>query len=599
MRVLFLESHPMWIHGLPNGFRDLGHEVIVSGPINQQKLDKMLSNGKPDLIITMGWGPENSSLQKQKLIRNMVMKVKVPHVYWATEDPTHTKSFTLPFLKTVQPEFVFTICPANVEYYRNLGIRSAHMDFGFHSSVHYTGKPDEKYKNQIAVVANAYPRILKLYPNHYRIQSLNKLIVPLLHQDMRVDFYGRYWIDMKPFLNYDIPEEWIHGYLHYTDARKVYSSADVVIGLQNHPTQLTQRTYEILGSGGFLLTDDTPIIHQVFKPGCDLIVSSSGEETIELVRHYLAHPEQRISIQKKGKLTVSNYSYQQRAEYLLEVLNEQEIFDGKVSRYDLKKIDDILCGQNYHKYTVCNGDTLWKISNKFGISIDQIKILNGLDSDMIYAGQLLALRKNPSDSKYTSAIHISKAKVEKDFIALTYDTGKGAEGVSLLLEVLRKHNVTVTFFLTGEWTERFSDLARKIINDGHEIGNHSHTHPDMTKLEYNEIVREIEIAGKTIKEVTGGECRPLFRPPYGAWDRKVLKAAGEQGYAYSVCWSIDTIDWQQPPVDLIVRRIMEKSQIGDIVLMHSEYLATVFASEQVIPLLKERGLKIVPVGQML
>lgn len=68
MRVLFLESHPMWIHGLPNGFRDAGHKVKVSGPLDKRTIYKLIGDFAPDLVITMGWGPENSSKFKQQLI---------------------------------------------------------------------------------------------------------------------------------------------------------------------------------------------------------------------------------------------------------------------------------------------------------------------------------------------------------------------------------------------------------------------------------------------------------------------------------------------------------------------------------------------------
>ena len=103
---------------------------------------------------------------------------------------------------------------------------------------------------------------------------------------------------MKNILGVDIPRDWIQGYIDYTDANKVYSSSDIIIGLQNLPTQLTQRTYEIMGSGGILLTNDIPIINRLFKSGRDLITSSSPEETIELVKYYLQYPEKRNVIKK-------------------------------------------------------------------------------------------------------------------------------------------------------------------------------------------------------------------------------------------------------------------------------------------------------------
>ncbi len=98
---------------------------------------------------------------------------------------------------------------------------------------------------------------------------------------------------MSKYIGREIPRNWIHGYLDYTEAYKVYSSAKIIIGLQNCESQLTQRTYEILGSGGFLLTSDTPAVRGKFKPGRDLIVSSSPKETLEKVKYYLNHDSER------------------------------------------------------------------------------------------------------------------------------------------------------------------------------------------------------------------------------------------------------------------------------------------------------------------
>lgn len=327
MRMLFLESHPMWIFGLPNGFRDIGCEVMVSGPLTEENIPKMMSSFKPHLIITMGWTSENVR-QKVDWIRRNVKLYRIPHVYWATEDPTHTFTFTLPLIKRMQPDFVFTICKARIDYYRKLGIKCAHMDFGFHRSKNHHTPPVDKYKCQIAVIANGYPNILKLYPNHYRIQSLNDLISPLVKEDIRIDFWGREWNNMSSIIGEHIPDEWIHGYLPYEESCTVYSSADIVIGLQNHLTQLTQRTYEILGSGGFLLTSDTPEIRRIFVPDRDLVVSSSPEETLKQVEYYLNNKEARENIRNQGKIAAIPHSYSYRARCILKVLGAENILSN-------------------------------------------------------------------------------------------------------------------------------------------------------------------------------------------------------------------------------------------------------------------------------
>ena len=323
MRILFLESHPMWVHGLPNGFIDAGHQVKISGSLTAENIPRLISNFCPDLIFTMSWTPENTG-KKQALIRKYVKASGIPHIYWATEDPTHTKVFSLPYIQKVEPDFVFTICPSSIAFYRQQQISAAHLDFGFHEKVHYATDIMPQYRSNIALVANAYPLLTERYPHHYRLQSMQNLIYPLLKAKLRIDVWGKQWDKMSGGLS-DIPIDWLHGYLPYTEANKIYSSATIVIGLQNHQTQLTQRVYEILGSGGFLLTNDTPAVRQLFEPGQDLIVTASPQETATLVHYYLNHPEECEKISRQGQISVFKHSYCNRAAYILDVLQAKGI----------------------------------------------------------------------------------------------------------------------------------------------------------------------------------------------------------------------------------------------------------------------------------
>lgn len=317
MRILFLESHPMLIHGLPNGFRDLGHDVAVSGSLTEENIPRLISDFKPDLVMTMGWTPEHT-IDKLCWIRKYVKPTQIPLVYWATEDPAYLQEHSLPLIQKIIPDFVFTICLEKVNYYKSLGIKAAHLAFGYHENVHHRVASCSKYKTSIALVANAYTQYLKDHPECFRNTSLKILVNPLLKSGMRIDFWGRNWDKMKPFLGFDVPPQWMHGYLPYTEANKVYSSADIVIGLQNR--QLTQRTYEILGSEGFMLTNDTAAVRQLFKHKRDLLISSSAEETLNLVSYYLEHPEEREKIRKNGCLAVACHNYKHRAEYVIQTL---------------------------------------------------------------------------------------------------------------------------------------------------------------------------------------------------------------------------------------------------------------------------------------
>ena len=205
---------------------------------------------------------------------------------------------------------------------------------------------------------------------------------------------------MKNILGVDIPRDWIQGYIDYTDANKVYSSSDIIIGLQNLPTQLTQRTYEIMGSGGILLTNDIPIINRLFKSGRDLITSSSPEETIELVKYYLQYPEKRNVIKKCFRSRERTF-LSKRAEYIIDILIENGIFNRKRRSYDMKEEPRKTYKQGeFEIYIVRNGDTLFSIANEFKLSVNEVKQLNGLASDIIDTGFPLRISKLDTDKKY-------------------------------------------------------------------------------------------------------------------------------------------------------------------------------------------------------
>lgn len=187
-------------------------------------------------------------------------------------------------------------------------------------------------------------------------------------------------------------------------------------------------------------------------------------------------------------------------------------------------------------------------------------------------------------------------------ISLTYDSGNSdfKENKTLeILNVLKKHNIKATFFLTGIWIENFSELAKRIYLEGHEIGNHSYDHPNMVDLSHNEIIKNILKGEETIKKIIGVNPRPLFREPFGAWNKKVFGAVGAAGYKYSIYWSIDTIDWKLPPTRVIVNRILREAKNGDIVLMHLIGNNTVEATDITIRNLKAFGFKFVTIGKLL
>ena len=125
-------------------------------------------------------------------------------------------------------------------------------------------------------------------------------------------------------------------------------------------------------------------------------------------------------------------------------------------------------------------------------------------------------------------------------IALTFDAAWGNEDTGQILETLAKHDVKVTFFMTGEWVEKYPEDVKAILAAGHDLGNHSGTHPDMTKLSDSQKTEELMDVHNKVKTLTGYEMC-LFRPPFGAYDNQVVINAKENGY-YTIQWDVDICD---------------------------------------------------------
>jgi len=262
-------------------------------------------------------------------------------------------------------------------------------------------------------------------------------------------------------------------------------------------------------------------------------------------------------------------------------------------------------------YKVEVGDTLWSIAERAELTVAKIKQWNNLTSDTIYVGQILKLYgknveppppaeppKEETPPATASSKIITNGSVQVKEIALTFDAGSDAIGIGIL-DVLKKHNVKATFFLTGGWADKFPSYAKRIAVEGHDIGNHTYSHPDAVKTNPNIFSQDIIKAEEAIKKATGITPRPFFRFPFGSYNADALKTVGGAGYPYSIQWTIDTIDWQQPTAEVIVSRIQSGASNGDIILMHIGGINTPAAVDKVIPILKEMGYNLVTLTELL
>ena len=156
---------------------------------------------------------------------------------------------------------------------------------------------------------------------------------------------------------------------------------------------------------------------------------------------------------------------------------------------------------------------------------------------------------------------------EDNKIAVTFDCAWSDEDIDSILDTLDKYNCKATFFVVGDWVEKYPEALRKISERGHEIGNHSYNHADYTKLSAEEITADLDKCDSLIEEVTG-ERPYLMRAPSGGYNDTVVKAAEDSGRMY-IQWSIDGIDYGDADPQSIYDRSVKKTAEGDIILLHN------------------------------
>lgn len=154
-----------------------------------------------------------------------------------------------------------------------------------------------------------------------------------------------------------------------------------------------------------------------------------------------------------------------------------------------------------------------------------------------------------------------------------------------------------TFFLVGGWVDKYPDMVKEIFARGHEIGNHSDTHPHMSQLSESAIKDELRIMSDKVEKLTG--VRPtLFRPPYGDYNNRVVEVSRAEGYE-CVQWSIDSLDWKDRGTEDIIKQCTYRVDNGDIVLFHNDSNDIVNALPTVIKHYQGLGYTILPVSELL
>jgi peptidoglycan-N-acetylglucosamine deacetylase len=198
----------------------------------------------------------------------------------------------------------------------------------------------------------------------------------------------------------------------------------------------------------------------------------------------------------------------------------------------------------------------------------------------------------PEKHSYTSC------NVQGMYIAMTFDDGPSAELTPKLLDMLRERGIKATFFVVGRNVEEYPDIVRRMANEGHEVANHSWSHPALTKLGAESFRKQIENTNEAIAKATGK--RPvLMRPPYGATSALLNRRLSEQFGLKVILWSVDPLDWKYRNSNRVYSSIIQNTQPGSIILTHDIHATTVAAMPATLDTLLSKGYKFVTVSELI
>ncbi|MEI6512488.1 MAG: polysaccharide deacetylase family protein [bacterium] len=205
----------------------------------------------------------------------------------------------------------------------------------------------------------------------------------------------------------------------------------------------------------------------------------------------------------------------------------------------------------------------------------------------------------PTGTKAHPIEHALSGSANGQVIAVTFDAGADAAPVSSILDTLNQNGLRCTFFLTGAFCDKFPDAARQIGQAGHEIGNHTYSHPHLTQMTTEQVEEQIQHGASAIERGTGRKVAMLFRPPYGDRNSSVDALISQLGYK-EIMWSLDSWDSVVKGItaDQISERVLSKVKPGSIILLHCGSAATAQALPQILSELHTRGYRIVTVSEL-
>ncbi|WP_051946277.1 polysaccharide deacetylase family protein [Verrucomicrobium sp. BvORR106] len=192
----------------------------------------------------------------------------------------------------------------------------------------------------------------------------------------------------------------------------------------------------------------------------------------------------------------------------------------------------------------------------------------------------------------------SSVPMTQPYIAITFDDGPHATNTPRLLDILAERNIKATFFVVGRNVREYPAILRRIIAEGHEVGNHSWSHMALSTLTPDKVRQELGKTHDAVLQAAGYQMR-LMRPPYGATNLRVKQICFQEFHYPSIIWTVDPLDWKQPGSSVVAQHIVAGTRSGAIILAHDIHAATIDAMPDTLDTLLAKGYHFVTVSQLL
>ena len=204
----------------------------------------------------------------------------------------------------------------------------------------------------------------------------------------------------------------------------------------------------------------------------------------------------------------------------------------------------------------------------------------------------------PLTAPASMGLPFHSAAIGTPHLSLTFDDGPHGTLTPKLLDLLGRHNAKCTFYVIGRNVEAYPDIARRIVAEGHEIANHTWTHPQLSRLSASRVADELRRTHETVLEVTGVRMTNL-RPPYGAFNDSVRRVAFDRHGYDTIMWSVDPLDWKYRNSSRVTRELVRGAAPGAVLLCHDIHPSTIAAMPATVDQLLGRGFRFVTVADLM